>query len=320
MIYHQKENILIIDDFHPHFVETLTEAGFNCNYQPDIQPNEAINLMKDFQVVAVRSKLNFTRDIIDALPNLKCIARGGAGMDNIDEAYAISKGIDLINAPEGNRDAVAEHTIGLLLGMSKRIVWSHNEVAQGNWRREENRGWEIGGKTLGLIGFGHTGSTVAKKLRGFDVKILAYDKYLEDYGNEYVEACSIEKLLKESDIISFHVPLTEETNGMLNRDLVSKMKDQVVLINTSRGKVARLNDMIDGIKSGKIKALAMDVLEDENLKAYTTDKLEALKTLIAENQVIITPHIAGWSYESYFKIAQVLSEKLLLLTTKPKNI
>ncbi len=321
MIQDPTRKIIIIDDFHPYFTENLEASGIECHYHPDVPANEVADLIYPFEIVAVRSKVNFDKTILDRLPNLKCIARGGAGMDNIDETYAQSKSIELLNAPEGNRDAVAEHTIGLLISLSKNIVKSHNEVAKGVWNREANRGWEIGGKTIGLIGFGNTGSRVARKLKGFDCKVLAYDKYLtSNETSQDAELVSLETLLKSSDVISFHVPLTSETKWMLSSNLISQMKEQVVLINTSRGGVAKMEDVLDGIKGGKIKSFACDVLEDEKIENYTEEKRVFLNTLINDYQIIVTPHVAGWSVESYFKISQVLSEKVKAYTTKAKNI
>lgn len=320
MIHEPTAKVIIIDDFHPIFKETLESAGIACVYHPEVKPTQVAELIKPYSIVAVRSKVNFTQELIDQLPNLKCIARGGAGMDNIDEDYARSKSIQLLNAPEGNRDAVAEHTIGLLLSMSKRIVWSSREVGSLQWKREANRGWEIGGKTIGLIGYGNTGSSVAKKLSGFDCKVLAYDKIEEKVTGPYAEFCDLPALLEQSDAISFHIPLTAETKGYLNTQLIDNMMDGVVLLNTSRGGIARMTDIVDGIKRGKIKSYACDVLEDEKLEGYTERQKAELKSLINDYQVVITPHVAGWSFESYYKIGKVLSEKLIDYTTKAKNI
>lgn len=321
MITDPANKIIIIDDFHPNFITSLESAGIACHYHPMVKAEEVPELIRDFEMVAVRSKVNFDQSLIDKLPNLKCIARGGAGMDNIDEAYAKAKHIELLNAPEGNRDAVAEHTIGLLLAMSKSIVKGHREVSHFMWKREANRGWEVGGKTIGLIGFGNTGTSVAKKLKGFDCKVLAYDKYLsENEHPELAELVNLNTLLEQSDVISFHVPLTDETKWMLNSHLIKDMKDQVVLINTSRGGVVKMADVVNGIKGGKIKSFACDVLEDEKLENYTEAQRLELKSLVDDYQIIITPHVAGWSFESYIKIAEVLSEKIKVYTTKAKNI
>lgn len=320
MITQTTAKVLIIDDFHPVFLSALEASGLDVSYEPEFNVSNSFERLIDYDILAVRSKLTFTSDVIDRLPNLKCIARGGAGMDNIDEAYARSKGIVLLNAPEGNRDAVAEHTIALLLSLSNNIVKAHNEVARYIWDREGNRGWEIGSKIIGLIGYGNTGSSVARKLSGFSCKVLAHDKYLDHFPDENAQKVDLETLLQMSDVISFHVPLTSETSGMINRNLIERMKTGVVVLNTSRGKVANLGDVWEGIKSGKIRSYATDVLENEKMVGLSdADKL-LLSNLISGNQFVITPHVAGWTTESYEKIGAVLARKILDFTTKSKFI
>lgn len=311
--------VVIIDDFHPVFLQQLSVAGINYQYLPGIIAKDVAEVAKHAETIAVRSKVHFDKQLIDALPDLRCIARGGAGMDNIDEAYALSKGITLLNAPEGNRDAVAEHTIGLLLGLSKNIFRSADQVRQFNWEREANRGWEIGGKTIGLMGFGNTGSSVAVRLSGFGCKVIAYDKYKDDIESAFANFVSYDELLENSDVLSLHVPLTAETNKMVDAGFISRLKNGVVLINTSRGKIVDTRAVLDGIKSGKVKSFATDVLENENLKAMSASEESLFTELTSNNQVIVTPHVAGWSNESYEKIAAVLAKKILDFTIKIKN-
>ena len=312
-------SVLVIDDFHPSFVKQLEASGLQVNYKPDFSPKSDLSLLNSAAIIAVRSKLNFTSKILSDLPNLKCIARGGAGMDNIDEEYARKNNIVLLNAPEGNRDAVAEHTIGLLLNISNKINQSFDEVKSGQWNREANRGWEIGGKTIGIVGFGNTGTALAKKLSGFDANVVAYDKY-KSIDSPYAEEIDLEEMLKTADVISFHVPLTAETKGMINTELIGQMKPGVVLINTSRGGICKLSDVQLGIISGKIKSFGTDVLENENLDSWTEKERQVVNDLISSNQVLITPHVAGWTFESYHKIADVLALKIIEYTTKAKNI
>lgn len=319
MIFSKTAEVLVIDDFHPVFTESLTKAGLNVNYRPDFSPETEFGLLKNYSIIAVRSKMNFTSDIVSMLPELKCLARGGAGMDNIDEAFALSRDITLLNAPEGNRDAVAEHTLGLLLSMSKKINSSAAEVRQLQWNREANRGWEIGGKTIGIVGFGNAGSCFAKKLSGLNCKVIAYDKYSE-VKSVFASESTFDELLASSDVISFHVPLTAETGHMINSGLISKMKDGVVLINTARGGICKLEDVMNGISSGKIKSFATDVLENENPLNWNDSEKLLMSRMMASNQVIITPHVAGWSAESYLRIAEVLAAKILEYTTNVKNI
>lgn len=314
----QKTKISIIDDFHPVFLQQLNPY-FEVDYQPFIQKKDILSQLYNSEVIAVRSKINFDESLIKLLPNLKCIARGGAGMDNIDEEYAIKKGIVLLNAPEGNRNAVAEHCIGLLIGLSKNIVKGHQNVVDLNWDREGNRGWEIKGKKIGIIGYGNTGSSFANKLAGFDCEVLVYDKYKSVKSNGYIKSVDLETLKKESDVISLHIPLTKETNQMVENSFIEGLKQGVVLINTSRGNVVNQASVLNWIKSGKIKQYATDVLENENLKAFNPCEIDIFKSLLATNQVIITPHVAGWSHESYFNIADVLSKKLIDFSLSTKK-
>jgi D-3-phosphoglycerate dehydrogenase len=320
MIYSETAKVLIIDDFHPIFSESLSIAGIEHTYKPDIDLNYESDILKSFSIIALRSKMQMDQATIESLPKLKCIARGGAGMDNIDEAYALSKDITLLNAPEGNRDAVAEHCIGLLLAMSNNILKSSNEIKSLEWNRESNRGWEIGDKTIGIIGYGNTGSSFARKLSSFGCTLIAYDKYIKDVDAGLVEFVGLETLLKQADVISFHIPLNKETKDLLNSELIHKMKDQVVLINSSRGGICKTQDVWNGIESGKIKSFASDVFEQENMDKLTEEQKELVLKMSASNQVVLTPHIAGWSNESYKKIAQVLAQKIIEYTTKVKNI
>lgn len=314
----QKAKISVIDDFHPIFLQQL-KPYFEVDYQPTIEKNEIINQVYNADIIAVRSKVNFDESLIKSLPNLKCIARGGAGMDNIDEEYALQRGLVLLNAPEGNRNAVAEHCIGLLIGLSKNIIKGHQNVVGLNWDREGNRGWEIKGKKIGIIGYGNTGSTLAQKLAGFDCEVLAYDKYKTVKSNNYIKNVDLETLKMESDVISLHVPLTKETNQMIDNSFIEGLKQGVVLINSSRGKVVNQASVLNWIKSGKIKQYATDVLENENLKSFTSSEMDLFESLLATNQVIITPHVAGWSHESYFNIADVLSKKLIDFSLSTKK-
>jgi D-3-phosphoglycerate dehydrogenase len=312
--------IAIIDDFHPVFTDILAGHGLSYTYQPEVRKNDVHELIKDASIVAVRSKIQFDRELISALPHLKCIARGGAGMDNIDEEFAMEKGITLLNAPEGNRDAVAEHVIGLLLSLSKNIYRSAGEVSRLVWQREANRGWEIREKTIGIIGFGNTGSTLAKKLQGFDCRVLAYDKLHPSFISSHAVSVGLEQLLAESDVVSLHVPLNASTLKMVDAGFIGRMKDGSVLINSSRGKIVDATAVLDGIKRGKLKGFATDVLENEDFSSLNEVEKKIIEELYASNQAIITPHIAGWSTESYHRIAVVLAGKLLDFTTKSKII
>ncbi len=312
----KSNNIIIIDDFHSTFVEKLNHAGFNVTYLPNISTQEALEKIKDFEIVAVRSKVNFTAQILAQLPKLKCIARGGAGMDNIDENAAKQQNITLLNAPEGNRDAVAEHATGLILALSNNIVKSHNEVLRNQWQREENRGFEIGGKTIGIIGYGNTGKAFAQKIKNFNVKILAHDKYSPVKEEKTIKSATIQKIQQNADIISLHLPLTTETNSYINSAFLSNCKKKIVLINTARGKIVDTNAIIKAFEKKIIRAFATDVLENENLNTLSESELLIFNKLKVNKHIIITPHIAGWTTESYQKIAEILANKLIKFKTK----
>lgn len=313
-----EKKVFIIDDFHRNLLEKLDAANISYNYSPDISASEAIAQFPQYPVIVCRSKVTFTKAILEPLTQLKCIARGGAGMDNIDEKQATLQGITLLNAPEGNRDAVAEHAIGLILSLSNNITKGNAEVKQKIWQREANRGWEIGNKTIGIIGFGNTGKALANKLSGFGSRIIAYDKYVTP-NQTGVTSVSLEQLQAEADIVSLHVPLTDETFHMVNRGFVNAAKQGFTLINTSRGPVVDNNAILNGLKSKKIRAFGADVLENENFKNYDQNELMIFEQ-IAENQnVILTPHVAGWTVESYQKISTVLADKLIDFTTKSKK-
>ncbi len=309
---------IIIDDFHPVLLEQLKAYNLSFHYLPNLTETEALKVIPQYNVIVVRSKVNFTADLIKSLPNLKCIARGGAGMDNIDEATAQENNIILLNAPEGNRDAVAEHAIGLMLAISNNITKANKEVKNANWQREANRGFEIGGKTIGIIGFGNTGKSLAKKLCGFDCRILSYDKYAPSLDPN-VAAVGLQELLSQSDIISLHVPLTLETKWMVDEDFLNQCKHQMVLINTSRGKVVNQLAVLEALKMNKLRGFASDVLENEKFETYTPVEMAAFKALSEFSQVVFTPHIAGWTKESYYKIGDVLASKLIDFTTNLKK-
>lgn len=310
-------NILAIDDLHPVFHQKLRDAGHIVEDDLSISKEELIRKIPSYQVLAVRSKFYIDESIIDAMPEGFIIARAGAGMDNIDEEYAKRKNIKLLNAPEGNRDAVAEHVIGMLLSLIRNIIKSNNEIRQNTWLREENRGYELKGKTIGIIGYGNTGKALAKKLSGFEMKVIAYDKYLSNYSDTYAEEVSINRIQEESDIISIHVPLTSETSHMINRHFFDTLSKKPFLINTSRGKVIKTSDLIEAIKLGKVLGVALDVLENERINTLGEEEKRVFEWLKSSDKVVLSSHIAGWTYESYERISEVLVQKLLLEGLKP---
>jgi D-3-phosphoglycerate dehydrogenase len=240
-------------------------------------------------------------------------------MENIDLAYAGKKGIECVNSPEGNKVAVAEHVLGMLLSLLHKITKSDHEVRQKRWEREANRGVELTGKTVGIIGYGNTGSSFAKLLSGFDVDILAYDKYKEGFGNSLIRAVGMEDIFKEADIISLHVPLTDETNHMVDETFIKQFHKPIYICNSSRGKVVKTIDLIRGIEGGRVLGAALDVLENEDLQTFTGPDREWLKYLTGSDKVVLTPHIAGWSVESKQRMARVLVDKIIAAMTTAKE-
>ena len=306
-----KKNILIVDDIHPIFIEQAKAMGYHCDYQPTIKPAEAFKIIGNYEGVVIRSKFLFDKEVIDLAKKLQFICRAGAGMDNIDEEYAKQKNIHLINAPEGNMDAVGEHAIGLLLNLMNKINTADAEIRAGVWKREANRGHELKGKTVGIIGYGFMGKSFARKLSGFGVNVIAYDKYKTGFTDKYVREVSMEEIVKHSEVLSLHIPLTSETNGLVNDEYLFHFKKPIFLINTSRGKVAKVQAILNAIKQGKILGAGLDVLEVEKFPLLSEQTW--FEELRQSDKVILSPHVAGWTFDSYRKISEVMAEKLRLI-------
>ncbi len=308
--------ILFIDSNHPLLHETLEKAGYTCDLNYHWSEDEIKSNIHLYDGIVIRSKIKITKEIIDKAVNLKFIARAGAGMENIDVTYAESKGIKCLHAPEGNKDAVGEHTIALLLSLFNNICRADKEVREGKWIREGNRGVELMGKTVGLIGYGNMGSAFAERLKGFGVKVLAYDKYKKGFGNDFVIETILEQIFAEADILSLHIPLTDETKYLVNNSFINKFKKNIYIVNTARGKCLNTDDLVKNIKSGKVLGACLDVLEYEMTSFENLDKNnlpEAFQYLIQSDKVVLSPHIAGWKKESNEKIAKVLAEKIINL-------
>jgi D-3-phosphoglycerate dehydrogenase len=303
-----KNNILIVDDLHPAFIEQAEGFGYTINYQPDMKLDEAYAIINNYDGLVIRSKFQVDRKFIDQATHLRFICRAGAGMDNIDEDYALEKGIKLINAPEGNMDAVGEHAIGLLLSLMNNMNTADAEIRAGNWRREKNRGYELKGRTVGIIGYGHMGSSFAKKLSGFDVNVIAYDKYKTGFSDRYAREVSMEEIVKHSDVLSLHIPLTKETDGMVNDEYFYHFKKPIFFINTARGKIVKTSAVLSAIKQGKIIAAGLDVLEVEKFPSLAEQAW--FDELRQSGKVILSPHVGGWTFESYRKISEVMARKL----------
>lgn len=304
-------NILIVDDTHPSLFEMLKQAGFTYRYEPTFKRTDILIHIADYEGLIIRSKTFIDEAILQNAPKLRFIARAGAGLDLIDLAAAEKRNIKVFAANEGNRDAVAEHAVGMLLGLFANIVKADREIRRGIWDREGNRGIELMGKTVGLIGYGFNGSATAQRLSGFGCKVLAYDKYLVNYGNTYAQEVTLEELMAKAEVISLHVPLTEETRLMVNDEFVERVAHPFFLLNMARGEIVRLESVVNGLKSGKIRGACLDVLENEKLKTFTPAQQVAFDYLCASDRVILTPHVAGWTQESYVKINEVLVKQIL---------
>ena len=312
--------ILVTEDIHQIFFDALAAAQILVDDRSNISSRDELKaLLPLYDGILVRSKFFVDEDLIAGAKNLKLIARAGAGMDNIDEVYCQSNGITLINAPEGNRDAVAEHVIGMLLNLLRNISKSNAEIKNGIWLREENRGIEIGGKTIGIIGYGNTGKALAKKLSGFGVSCIAYDKYLVNYSDQFAQEVSLNELQNRADIISIHVPLTIETKYLINDAFIANLKNGVVILNASRGPVLQTAALIQNIQSGKVAYAALDVLENEKIDELNTIQQSEFDQLCKESKVLLTSHIAGWTKASYYKIAQVLAQKTIQYFNNQSN-
>ena len=308
--------ILLLDKNHPLITEQLSEKGFVLEEDFSSSYEQVLEKIHLYEGVIIRSRIPLDAHFLEKAKNLKFIARVGAGMENIDIAKAQELGIKLINSPEGNKDAVAEHVIGTLLVLMNRLFISSDEVKKGIWLREENRGEEILGKTFGIIGYGNMGKAVAKRLSGFGCKTIFYD-IKPNLSDEFATQVSLQELQENADILSLHTPLTEDTLYMIDEEFISKMKKNFYFINTARGKNLKTSALVNALKSGKIKGACLDVLEYEKTSFENLEtKNKDLEYLLNSEKAIITPHIAGWTHESKIKLAQVIVDKILAFTAE----
>ncbi|HLT06761.1 MAG TPA: NAD(P)-dependent oxidoreductase [Cyclobacteriaceae bacterium] len=304
-------NILIIDEMHPSIIPLLEHEGFKVNYRPDISRSEIETVIDQYHGLIIRSKTTMDRPLLEKATQLRFIGRAGAGLDKIDVDYLTSRNIPIYNAPEGNRDAVAEHAIGMLLALFNHIPRADLQVRHKIWNREQNRGEELSGKTVGIFGYGNMGQAFAKRLSGFDVKVLAYDKYKSGFGGVWAEEASFERIQEEADILSIHVPLTSETRNFFTSGVINGFKKPFYLINTARGEVISFETLNTALESGKIRGALLDVLEKEKLDKLDVAQEEAFQKLTNKDNVLFSPHVAGWTFQSYEKINKVLVSKLL---------
>jgi len=308
--------VLFVDSTHTRLPEMLNHAGFDVDYNPKkITLDNIKDIIPIYDGLIIRSKIKIDKTIIDVATKLKFIGRVGAGLENIDIEYAEQKGIKCFNSPEGNRDAVGEQALGMLLSLFNNIIRADSEIRKGKWIREGNRGVEIKGKTVGILGYGNMGGAFAQRLKGFEANVIAYDKYKSNYSNEFVREKSLEELFEHTDILSLHIPLTDETKFMVNDDFINRFNKDIYIVNTARGKVVKTEELVKNMKTGKVLGAALDVLEYEQTSfenLHSGDELpDAFQFLINCDKVVLTPHVAGWTHESNIKLSEYLADKII---------
>ena len=306
--------VFFLDSVHPVLHDRLTKVGCECIDATKYSIEQLVTQRTEVEGIVVRARIVFNEALLCQFENLKFIARSGSGLENIDVLYCKRKGIRFFNSPEGNRNAVAEHALGMLLSLLHKLNKADKEVRAGVWEREANRGEELDGKTIAIIGYGNNGAAFAKKLRGFDVKVMAYDKYKHNFGDHFVQECTLEAIYEQADVVSFHIPQNEETKKLFNLSFLRRMKKPFYLLNLSRGQIVDTSTLVYGLQNKLIKGAGLDVLEYEkkSFESFFDQEMPPeFSYLIASEKVVLTPHVGGWTTESYIKLSAVLAEKIL---------
>lgn len=306
--------ILIVDKVHDIMLQRFSEANIEYDYFPSIKKAEFDKIISGYQALVIRSKFKVLAEDIDNAKQLKIIGRVGAGLENIDLEYAKSKGIVCLNSPEGNRDAVGEHAVGMLLNLLNKIPKAHEEIKKGVWDRESNWGKELSVQTIGIIGYGNMGHAFGKRISAFSKKVLAYDKYKTGFSDGFVEESDMERLFEEADILSLHVPLTPETRYLVSEQYINKFRKPIVIVNTARGECVDTKELVDALIRKKVTGACLDVLEYEKTtfeQMFTSETPKPLTYLLEAPNVILTPHVAGWTDEAYYKLSDVMARKII---------
>lgn len=306
--------VFFIDKVHPILQERLVRNGFDCIDATNFSMDDLLARKNEVQGIVIRARFFLNTEFLSNFPNLSFIARSGSGLENIDAAYCKAHQIQLFNSPEGNRNAVAEHALGMLLALMNKLCKANEQINRGIWKREENRGEELDGKTVGIIGYGNNGAAFAKKLRGFDVKVLAYDKFKQGFGDAFVQESTLEAIFNTADVLSLHIPQNKETVAFVNEAFINSFKKPFYLLNLSRGKIVHTESLINALESNKIKAAGLDVLEYESKdfeSIFANQLPAAFQYLLDSDRVLLSPHVGGWTKESYFKLSDVLADKII---------
>jgi D-3-phosphoglycerate dehydrogenase / 2-oxoglutarate reductase len=302
--------VLICDEMHASITALLEKEGFEVTYSPAISRAQLLKEVANYEGIIIRSKTPLDRPLLEKATRLKFVARAGAGLDLLDVDYLHEKKVKLFHAAKGNRDAVAEHALGGILALFNRLAVADQEVRRGVWNREANRGIELKGKTVGIIGYGNMGKAFAKRLEGFGVKVMAYDKYLSGFGNKQVQESTWKKIKAKADVLSIHVPLTPETRDFLTLDELKEFAKPIWLINTARGELIRMSTLNQALDQGILRGAVLDVLENEKFDRFNSEQQKEFESLSRRENVLFTPHVAGWTMESYQKINEVLVKQI----------